>query len=204
MTGTECSGCAADREGWNGKIDGHSPPQTSSKAGSSSPTSNALLLHPTSNPLPCRSAQPSWMKRALTGLLMKGPRDSFTKGSSLLISELLVDQLSICLLAAAQVRFPWGLAEAFCTSAAGRSWKNSDCSTLLRSHTDSPCVLPPEVMTDGRSRKSQLWLPPPNTTRVVCAQAPESTLISGMRVPGRGGNDAASEHALQALKCEAM
>ena len=144
MTGTERSGCAADWEGWNGKIDGHSPPQTSSKAGSSSPTSNAPLLHPASNPLPCRSAQPSWMKREFKGLLMKGPRGSFTKGSSLLIPPppvLLVDQLSICQLAEAQVGFPWGFTKVFCTSPAGRSWKNSECSILLRSHTDSPCVL---------------------------------------------------------------
>ena len=54
---------------------------------------------------------------------------------------LLVDQLSICQLAEAQVGFPWGLAKVFCTSPAGRSWKNSECSILLRSHTDSPCVL---------------------------------------------------------------
>lgn len=66
------------------------------------------------------------------------------------------------------------------------------------------CVLPTEVMTDKRAPKSRLCLPSPNTTRVVFAQALEGTLISGLRVPGRGGNDAATEHALQAPKCDAM
>lgn len=145
------------------KLMGILPPQTSSKAGSSSPTSNAFLLHPASNPLPCRSARPSWMKREFTGLLMKGPRDSLTKGSSLLIPCAFGRPVIHLPISLSSSGIPLGLSRGLLYLTSREVLEKVNVPLFSEATLTVPvyCVLPTEAMTDECSPRSQLCPPPP-------------------------------------------